>query len=86
MTYRLCNANRILDMGAQFANLDPSFIIETLTRQITIASASGNAQMVADAMAVLSLDPNQLEGKNMWELGLSVGRLAKAMLDFNINN
>jgi hypothetical protein len=73
-------------MGAQFANLDPSFIIETLTRQITIASASGNAQMVADAMAVLSLDPNQLEGKNMWELGLSVGRLAKAMLDFNINN
>jgi hypothetical protein len=73
-------------MGAQFANLDPSFIIETLTRQITIAGASGNAQMVADAMAVLSLDPNQLEGKNMWELGLSVGRLAKAMLDFNINN
>ena len=42
--------------------------------------------MVADAMSLLSLDPNQLEGKNMWELGLSVGRLAKAMFDFNINN
>jgi hypothetical protein len=73
-------------MGAQFANLDPSFIIETLNRQITVGVSSGNSQMVADAMSLLSLDPSKLEGKNMWELGLSVGRLAKAMFDFNINN
>jgi hypothetical protein len=86
MNYRLCNANRLLDMGAQFANLDPSFIIETLTRQITVGVSSGNSQMVSDAMSLLSLDPNRLAGKNMWELGQSVGRLAKAMLDFNINN
>jgi hypothetical protein len=73
-------------MGAQFSNLDPAFIIETLTRQITVGASSGNSQMVADAMSLLSLDPSKLEGKNMWELGLSVGRLAKAMFDFNINN
>jgi hypothetical protein len=73
-------------MGAQFANLDPNFIMETLTRQISVAVSSGNSQMLGDAMSLLSLDPNNLQGKNMWELGQSVGRLAKAMFDFNINN
>lgn len=86
MTYRLCNANRLLDMGAQFANLDPTFIMETLTRQISVAVSSGNSQMLGDAMSLLTIDPSKLEGKNFWELGQSVGRLAKAMFDFNINN
>ena len=86
MTYRLCNANRILDMAAQFANIDPTFIMETLTRQISVAVSSGNSQMIADAMSLLALDPNNLEGKNFWELGQSVGRLFKVMFDFNINN
>ena len=86
MIYRLCNANLILDMGAQFANLDPTFIMETLTRQISVAVSSGNSQMLSDAMSLLTLDPNNLEGKNLWELGQSVGRLAKAMFDFDINN
>ena len=86
MTYRLCNANRLLDMGAQFANLDPTFIMETLTRQISVAVSSGNSEMLGDAMSLLTIDPSKLEGKNFWELGQSVGRLAKAMFDFNINN
>jgi len=86
VTYRLCNANRMLDMAAQFANVDPTFIMETLTRQISVAVSSGNSQMIADAMSLLTLDPNNLEGKNFWELGQSVGRLFKAMFDFNINN
>jgi hypothetical protein len=73
-------------MGAQFANLDPNFIMETLTRQISVAVSSGNSQMLGDAMSLLTLDPNNLQGKNMWELGQSVGRLAKALFDFNINN
>jgi len=30
--YELCNGSRLLDMAAQFANLDPTFIMETLTR------------------------------------------------------
>lgn len=84
--YRLCNANRLLDMGAQFANLDPSFIMETLTRQISVAVSSGNSELLGDAMLLLTLDPNNLEGKNMWELGQSVGRLFKKLFDFNINN
>ena len=86
MIYRLCNANRLLDMGAQFANLDPAFIMETLTRQISVAVSSGNSQMLNDAMSLMTLDPNNLQGQNLWELGQSVGRLAKAMFDFNINN
>lgn len=62
MTYRLCNANRILDMAAQFANVDPTFIVETLTRQISVAISSGNSQMISDAMSLLTLDPNNLAG------------------------
>ena len=73
-------------MGAQFANLDPTFIMETLTRQISVAVSSGNSEMLGDAMSLLTIDPSKLEGKNFWELGQSVGRLAKAMFDFNINN
>jgi hypothetical protein len=73
-------------MAAQFANIDPTFIMETLTRQISVAVSSGNSQMIADAMSLLALDPNNLEGKNFWELGQSVGRLFKVMFDFNINN
>ncbi len=73
-------------MGAQFANLDPSFIMETLTRQVSVAVSSGNTEMLNDAMSLLTLDPNNLEGKNLWELGQSVGRLVKKLFDFNINN
>lgn len=73
-------------MGAQFANLDPSFIMETLTRQISVAVSSGNSELLGDAMLLLTLDPNNLEGKNLWELGQSVGRLFKKLFDFNINN
>jgi hypothetical protein len=73
-------------MAAQFSNLDPNFIVETLTRQIAVGVTSGNTQMVGDAMTLLSLDPNNLQGKNMWEMGQSIGRLAKALFDFNINN
>lgn len=73
-------------MGAQFANLDPSFIMETLTRQISVAVSSGNSELLGDAMQLLTLDPNSLEGKNLWELGQSVGRLFKKLFDFNINN
>lgn len=35
--YRLCNANRLMDMAGQFANLDPSYISETLTRQVMVS-------------------------------------------------
>ena len=75
-----------MDMAAQFANLDPNFIVETLTRQITVAVTSGNTQMMNDAMSLMTINPNNLDGKNMWEIGQSVGRLWKALFDFNINN
>lgn len=85
--YRLCNANRLLDLGAQFANLDPAFIVESLVRQVTISQDGANKQTLNDAMALLQLkDLSSFEGQNLWELGKSIGRLGKAMFDFNINN
>lgn len=85
--YRLCNANRLLDLGAQFANLDPAFIVESLVRQVTISQDGANKQTLNDAMTLLQLkDLSSFEGQNLWELGKSIGRLAKAMFDFNINN
>ena len=73
-------------MAAQFSNLDPNFIVETLTRQIAVGVTSGNTQMMNDAMSLMTINPNNLDGKNMWEIGQSVGRLWKALFDFNINN
>jgi len=76
-----------LDLGAQFANLDPAFIVESLVRQVTISQNAANKQTLNDAMKLLQMkDLTSFEGENMWELGKSIGRLAKAMFDFNINN
>jgi hypothetical protein len=73
-------------MGATFSNLDPSFITETLTRQVSVAVSSGSSQILGDVMKLASLNPEKLQGMNYWELGQSVGRLIKALFDFNINN
>ncbi len=84
--YRLCNGNRLLDMAATFSNLDPAFISETLTRQAGVAFKSGNKQLLGDVMKIASMNPQKLQGMNYWETGQSVGRLMKALYDFNINN
>ena len=73
-------------MASTFANLDPAFITETLTRQAGVAFKSGNQALLGDIMKVASLNPEKLTGMNFWETGISVGHLMKAMFDFNINN
>ena len=83
--YRLCNANRLMDMAGQFANLDPSYITETLTRQI-MTSIGGGSKLLEDVMFYANLNEDNLSDVNYWQAGLSAGRLMKALLDFNINN
>jgi hypothetical protein len=83
--YRLCNANRLMDMAGQFANLDPSYISETLTRQVMVSIGSGSS-LLEDVMFYANLNEDNVADINYWQAGLSGGRLMKALLDFNINN
>lgn len=72
-------------MAGQFANLDPAFITETLTRQISVAMGSGST-LINDLMFYINLTEADMDNMNYWQAGLSAGRLTKALLDFNINN
>jgi hypothetical protein len=74
-----------MDMAGQFANLDPSFISETLTRQIMVSLGSGS-NLLEDVMFYANLNADNVDDINYWQAGLSAGRLMKALLDFNINN
>ena len=74
-----------MDMAVQFANLDPSFISETLTRQIMVSLGSGS-NLLEDVMFYANLNADNVDDINYWQAGLSAGRLMKALLDFNINN
>lgn len=83
--FELCNANRLMDMAGQFANLDPSYISETLTRQIMVSLGSGSS-LLEDVMFYANLNEDSVADLNYWQAGLSAGKLMKALLDFNINN
>ncbi len=74
-----------MDMAGQFANLDPAYITETLTRQIMISTGSG-AKLLEDVMFYANLNEDNIADVNYWQAGLSGGRLMKALFDFNINN
>jgi hypothetical protein len=74
-----------MDMAGQFANLDTSFISETLTRQIMVSLGSGS-NLLEDVMFYANLNADNVDDINYWQAGLSAGRLMKALLDFNINN
>lgn len=75
----------LLDMGAQFANLDPSYMAETLTRQI-VASFQEAPGLINDITYFMSLNVDNLEGLNYYQAGASAGRLIKVFFDFTINN
>jgi hypothetical protein len=74
-----------MDMAGQFANLDPSFISETLTRQVMVSLGSGST-LLEDVMFYANLNEDNLDDVNYWQAGLSAGRLMKSLLDLNINN
>lgn len=73
-------------MAYQFSNLDPSYVTETLTRQVMGIVMGSNKGLINDAMKLMTINPSNLAGSNFWELGLSVGRLIKALTDFNVDN
>lgn len=83
--FRLCSLNRLLDMGYTFTNLDPSFISETLTRQLVISFTTGG-QLISDVQYFANMNGDNIDDMNFWEAGLSGGRLMKALLDFNLDN
>lgn len=72
-------------MGAQFANLDPSYMMETLTRQI-VASLTQAPQLIADMTFYLNFDAESLDGLNYYEAGAAAGRLIKVLFDFTVEN
>ena len=74
-----------MDMAGQFANLDPAYISETLTRQVMVSLGSGSS-LIDDVMFYANFNADNLDNVNYWQAGLSGGRLVKALLDFNINN
>ena len=76
---------KLLDQAAQIANLDPSFISETLTRQIMVSVTQGG-DLFHDLSFFMGLSEESMDTLNYWQAGLSAGKLAKALFDININN
>lgn len=74
-----------MDMAGQFAKLDPSYITETLTRQVMVSMGTGSS-LLEDVMFYANLNEDNISDINYWQAGLSAGKLMKALLDFNINN
>jgi hypothetical protein len=82
---RICNFGVFLDQGATFTNLDPAFIAETLTRQIT-GSITTLPGILADINYWTTFDPNDPNGVDYYQAGISAGHLVKLFFDININN
>jgi N12 class adenine-specific DNA methylase len=70
-------------MAAQFANLDPGFITETLTRQIT-ASITEAPQIFKDMSYFMSFKDGDFSNINYYLAGTSAGRLIKVFFDFTL--
>ena len=77
----------ILDLLAQMLNLDPSLIVETLTRQVTagftidpnIFTTIGGVFTSGDAFSDAS-------NFDWFDWGWNLGQLIKVFFDFTINN
>lgn len=75
----------LLDSAAKFANLDPGYIAETLSRQIT-ASFTQAPQLFKDIAYFTSFNEESLVDINYYEAGTSAGKLIKIFLDFTVDN
>jgi hypothetical protein len=52
-------------MAGQFANLDPAFITETLTRQVMVSFGSGSS-LLEDVMFYANLNEDNIADVNYW--------------------
>ena len=59
LPYRLCNLGTLLDDISLISNLNPSFIAETVTRQL-VGSYTKLPALMADITYFTTLDPNNL--------------------------
>ena len=83
--FRVCNLGIFLDQIGQFANLDMSFITETLTRQI-VASVTTGGTLLADIQYFSGMTGDSLDNLDYYAAGQTIGRLIKVLCDFTINN
>jgi hypothetical protein len=73
-------------MGSQISNLDPSYITETLTRQV-VGSVTEGSTYFNDLFKMLPLDGgSDLSNVNYYNAGLAAGKLTKMLFDLNVNN
>jgi hypothetical protein len=82
---RLCNCGVFLDQAAQFANLDTSYITETMTRQVVAAVTQGGS-FIADLQYFMGIGNADAANLNYFMAGATAGRLIKVLFDFTINN
>lgn len=86
VVYEKCTLSQLLDKAAQFANLDPGYISETMVRIVT-TSITDLPQMLADISYFTSLkDGGDLSNLNYYQAGSSIGRLFKKLMDFTLRN
>lgn len=77
----------ILDLLAQILNLDPSLIVETLTRQITAGFTIDPTIFTTIGDVFTSADAFSEDSTFDWfHWGWSLGQLLKVFFDFTINN
>lgn len=83
--YRLCNIGVLLDMAATYANIDPSFIVESLTRQI-FASYTTAPALLEQISYLTTVDPSNPDATDYYKAGSAAGQLFKVLFDFTIDN
>jgi hypothetical protein len=79
-TYELCNMSTFLDLASSFANLDPSLITETVTRNV-VASMTTIPALIAQFN-----DATSGADINYYNAGLAAGSLVKTVFDITIAN
>lgn len=85
MCFRLCNLGVLLDMAATYANVDPSFIIESLTRQV-FASYTTAPDLINQITYLTTIDPNNPDSIDYYKAGNAAGQLFKVFFDFTLDN
>jgi hypothetical protein len=83
VAYDKCNGGTILDQAAQIANLDTSFVSETIARQGVTLFTKGPAYLTDLQNNCGITDPDVV---NYYYCGWTLGNLMKILGDITINN
>lgn len=82
-TYRYCNGNIFFDIAANYMNLDPSFISESVTR-----IGVGAFMEIPDYYACVNYytKTTDMDILDYYQGGICAGKIVKLLFDININN